>query len=441
MPSEPNRDAAAIERTATHRYNDALEARKYRLANGLSVIYLHDPQAPIFSYQTWIRVGSRHERVGRTGMAHLFEHLMFKETANTPEGVFDRTLESFGARINAGTWLDWTYYYEDVPSAHLEEVARLEADRMEHMILSERQLEAEREVVVNERLQRVDNDPGGKLREVLWATALDTHPYRHPTIGWMADIEAISLQDCLAFYKTYYSPNNATIVVVGDVDEARLLDAIGQRYGHMERQAVPKVSSALEPRQRAVRRAEERLAVAADRVVMGYRAPGINDPGFPALEVLNEILAGGDTARFQRALVTDGEVASDFGAFVPPYREEGLFELAIDVRAERTGEQAEQVVLDELSRVCEEGVTPPELRKALIRLETGFYQGLQTAQQKAQGLGFWEVTGDDFSRLFTVGDRYKTVTLEDVQAVAKRVFRPENRTVVIGRPLQGSARK
>lgn len=435
MLEELNRDGERIRLVDEYRYNEALSVSKYELHNGLVLLFLPDAQAPVFSYQTWFRVGSRHEKPGRTGIAHLFEHLMFKETKNTPEGVFDRTLEAMGARVNAATWLDWTYYYEDVPSANLETVIRLEADRMQNMILSTDQLEAEREVVVNERRQRVDNDPSGKLDEMMWDAAFDVHPYKHPTIGWMADIEAISLDDCLAFYRTYYPPNNAVLVVVGDVDRRALLEQVVRAYGSMERQAIPPEATVVEPRQTAARRVEHRLPLGADRLLMGYKAPAVTDDAVAALEVLTEALAEGDSARLQRALVTDGEIAAGFGAFVPMFRHPGLYEISVDLRPGRTAEEAEAVILAEVAKIAEAGITEAELQKARNKLETRFFRGLQTAQQKAQGLGYWEATAGDYRRLFTAGDRYAAVSLEDVRAVAAEVLRPENRTVVIGRPL------
>ena len=407
---------------------------RHVLDNGLVLLLLVDPQAPVFSYQTWFRVGSRHERTGKTGIAHLFEHLMFKETKNTPEGQFDRLLEGMGGRNNAATWLDWTFYYEDVPAGHLEAVARLEADRMENMILNEKQLEAEREVVINERRERVDNDPGGKLSELLWELAFTVHPYGHPTIGWMADIEKLSLDDCLAFYRTYYAPNNAVIVVAGDVDRDGCLEIIQRLYGHLESQPLPSVDAVTEPQQRASRRLEVALPLTADRLMLGYKAPSMLSHDFPALEILNEALSEGDSARLQRSLVTDGELATGFSAFVPPFRDVGLYEIGVELRAGVTAEQAEAVVLAEFERVMHEGLTPAELNKARNRLETRFLRGLQSAQQRANALGFWEVTGGDFKRLFHQSDRYAAVTLEDVVRVARDVLRPDNRTVVIGRP-------
>ena len=191
----------------------------FRLGNGLKVILVRDPSAPVFAYQTWFAVGSRHEREGITGIAHLFEHLMFNQTENHPPGELDRLIETAGGDTNAATWVDWTYYRDNLPKAELPLAVELEADRMAHLTLGDKQVESEREVVANERRFRVEDDVDGFFNEELYKAAFTTHPYHWPTIGWMRDIEAISIEDCRAFYRTYYAPNNATVVLVGDVDE------------------------------------------------------------------------------------------------------------------------------------------------------------------------------------------------------------------------------
>jgi predicted Zn-dependent peptidase len=255
----------------------------------------------------------------------------------------------------------------------------------------------------------------------------------------MPDIEGLSLDDCLAFYRTYYSPNNAVLVIAGDVDRAACLSLVERYYGHLERQAIPSPDAVVEPVQHAVRRTEVQLSLTADRLLLGYKAPSLLHPEFPALELLNEALSEGDSARLQRALVTEGEIATGFSAFVPPFREQGLFEITVELREGRTAEEAEAVVLAELERVMHEGLTEAELAKARNKLETRFVRGLQTAQQRANAIGFWEVSGGDFKRLFQQSDRYAAVTLEDIVRVAREVLRPDGRTVVIGRPLPEGA--
>ncbi len=212
---------------------------RWRLANGLTVLVLVDAIAPVATYQTWFKVGSRHERPGKTGLAHLFEHLMFNETENLPAGTFDKKLEENGAETNAATWVDWTYYYESLPADRIKLAVKLEAERMARLVLREPQVKSEKEVVANERRYRVDDDVEGSANELLYKTAFTRHPYGWPTIGWMEDIQGFSPEDCVAFYRTYYAPNNATVVVVGDVRERDLLAAIVREYGPLPSQPIP----------------------------------------------------------------------------------------------------------------------------------------------------------------------------------------------------------
>ena len=204
-------------------FGPKLQIERFRMGNGLSILMIEDHAAPTVAYHTWFRVGSRNERPGKTGIAHLFEHLMFNETEGLAAGEFDRQLEELGAESNASTWLDWTHYDIAIPAAGFERVVELEAERMHHLVLRTPQVESEKEVVMNVRRYRVEDDVEGALNELLWSTAFEQHPYRWPTIGWMSDIESFDVQDCLTFYETYYAPNNATLVVVGDVMPERAL--------------------------------------------------------------------------------------------------------------------------------------------------------------------------------------------------------------------------
>src|SRR5271165_2080564 len=223
---------------------------RWRLGNGLAVLFLEDTSAPVATYHTWFKVGSRHEHPGKTGLAHLFEHLMFNETENLPAGTFDRKLEENGAETNAATWVDWTYYYESLPADRIKLAVKLEAERMARLVLREPQVASEKEVVANERRFRVDDDVEGAAGEILYKTAFVKHPYRWPTIGWMEDIQGFTPEDCAEFYKTYYAPNNATVVVVGDVRERDLLLAIRDAYASIPAQDIPPEDIDPEPPQR-----------------------------------------------------------------------------------------------------------------------------------------------------------------------------------------------
>src|SRR5450432_4699340 len=247
----PDGQVAHLETVA---FGPALNVERFRFGNGLELLFCEDHSAPVIAYHTWFRVGSRHEREGKTGLAHLFEHLMFNEVEGRKAGEFDRKLEEAGAESNASTWLDFTQYNVSIPKDQLPLVVKLESERMSRLVLRDPQLTSEKEVVANERRYRVDDDVEGAVSELLWATAFETHAYRWPTIGWMADIEGFTTEDCRAFYDTFYAPNNATLVVVGDVTERRILELVVKAYGAIPPSTLPHEDVHPEPPQAAERR-------------------------------------------------------------------------------------------------------------------------------------------------------------------------------------------
>src|ERR1700677_2752552 len=224
---------------APQRGRDVAKLHRYELENGLTILLLRDQSAPVAAYHTWFNVGSRHEKAGKTGLAHLFEHLMFNETESFKAGEFDKKLEESGAESNAATWVDWTYYHESVPKDRLPLVIKLESDRMHNLVLRDAQVTSEKEVVANERRYRVDDDVEGAASEVLYKTAFTKHPYHWPTIGWLPDILGFTPAHCERFYKTYYAPNNAVIVVVGDVREETVLREVRDAYGPLASSVIP----------------------------------------------------------------------------------------------------------------------------------------------------------------------------------------------------------
>jgi zinc protease len=412
----------------------ALVVRHFRLDNGLQVLLVRDPSAPIFAYQTWFSVGSRHEREGITGIAHLFEHLMFNQTEHHPPGELDRMMESVGGDTNAATWVDWTYYRDNLPRTELDLAVDLESDRMACLTLGKTQVESEREVVANERRFRVEDDVDGFLGEEMYKLAFTKHPYHWPTIGWMRDIEAISIDDCRAFYKTYYAPNNATLVLVGDVEEERALELIGRKYGRIAQQVIPPDLSEPEPEQKRERRQSWKKPVLADKLRLGYKAPPLGHADYNVLEVLSEILFGGKSSRLERILVAEREIASSVGASLAPFRDPGLYEIAVGLqRGHRAGE-AEKIIDAELERIKRERVGAEELETAKTRLVTRLLRELRTQSGKAEALGHYHTTTGDYRNLFAVAGAYRAVTVEALQYVAQSVLDRNRRTVVIAEP-------
>ena len=316
-------------------------ARRWRLGNGLGLISAVDKRAPIVALQTWYRVGSRHERPGATGMAHLFEHLMFGQTESLPPGEFDRLVERTGGESNAATWVDWTYYRLSLPARDLELGIKLEAERMQHLVLETTPVESERDVVTNERRERVEDDVDGWLDEQLMAHAFTEHPYRWPTIGWMEDIRALALPDIRSFYRTWYAPNNATLVVVGDFDDEALRELIAKYYGHIEPAQLPDAAPVIEPEQAKERIVRAPKPIATDRLLVGYKAPGQDDPDWAALEIVSTLLAGCPSARLYRRLVIESEAASSVDAQLTPFRDPSLLRLAVTTAR---GHNADEII-------------------------------------------------------------------------------------------------
>lgn len=432
---------ARIERLDGHD-DDASSVSRYRLGNGLEVILWEDHTAPVFSYQTWFRVGSRHDPEGRSGIAHLFEHLMFKATRTRGEGEYDRTMEAHGGQTNAATWVDWTYYKAKLPRWELELVAELEADRMEHLALDADMLEREREVVVNERLMRVDNDPEGLLSERLYREAFRVHPYGVPTIGWMDDIRRISLADCQRFYRTHYAPNNATIVVVGDVGREAVLGAIQARYGHMAAQEVPAEATPPEPPQHDERRLALTLPLSAPRLVLAWKAPPAGTADHAALEVLCELIVGGESARLDRALVDELELASDVSGWVSTWSHPGLLELSVTLRpglGEDAVAECEATILRVLRELADADTLTddrgsPEFDKAKNGLEADFYRGLADVGARARALGHCHVTIGDYRDLWREAERLASVRPSDVRAALLQWIIGRPATVAVALP-------
>jgi zinc protease len=367
-------------------------------------------------------------------LAHFFEHLMFKGTRGLAEGELDRLIEAEGGRINAATWLDWTCYEIDAPSSQFEDVVRYESERMSDLDLTNEKLESEREVVLNERRERVDDDPDGLLVEALWSAAFGDHPYGRPTLGFEEDICALDMDDCQRFYGSWYVPNQAVVVVSGDITEGRLIQAIDGAYGGMSPgdQIAPEPPLADSTSSRG-ERIEIELPLSAERLLMAYRIPPATDPRSQAVEVLNELLTEGDSARLIRSLITDGELASSVYGFPSMLREGGLYEIGVDLRVDHRAEEAEEVILETLEAIAGGDVSARELLRAQNKLETRAYQELQTAQQRAQSLGYWQVTADDFRWCFEINERHRAVTLDDLRGVAAGILSAENRTVVHGK--------
>jgi len=421
---------AEVHHDAGIAFGPSMRLDRFVLGNGLKVLLLEDHAAPVVCLQTWFGVGSRHEKPGKTGIAHLFEHLMFGETEDVPHGAFDRLLEEAGADTNAATFVDWTYYHANLPKEALPLAMKLEAGRIAKLVLRDPQVSSEKEVVANERRQRVEDDVDGSVSELLYKEAFKAHGYGWPTIGWMADIQGFTTEDCQAFYRTYYAPNNASLVIVGDVDPREALRLVQDSYGHLAPAKIPVEDVHPEPPQTEERRASVEKPTATPKVSIGYKSPALGDFDHPPLLLLNEVLFGGRSSRVHRALVQEQEIASEIRGWVGSFRDPSLYDVFLSAREGHTAAELMDALEPILAEVRRDGITPGELDRAKARLELGTLQGLETVSGKAEQIGFYETVLGDPAALFDRLAAYRRVTLADVLRVARRYLVDTSRTVI-----------
>jgi predicted Zn-dependent peptidase len=395
---------------------------------------LADRNTPTVSLYTFFQVGSRNERLGITGISHLFEHMMFNGAAKYGPKEFDRELESRGGSSNAYTSNDVTAYYEDFASDALEAVLDLESDRMRSLALTPATLEQERQVVKEERRLRTENSVFGLMEEQLEALVFLAHPYRWPVIGWMDDIDRITREDCVDFFRTYYAPNNAAIYAVGDLDPQATFAAITRAYGDIPAGPKPKPVAQGEPPQRGERRAVVHYPSQAQAILAGWRGPAAKSSDAAALDVLQAVLAVGEGSRLRRRLVEAEELAVSahvsWGWRIDP----GVFlvfaELAPGVRVEK----AERVLWEEIAKVAERGVTAAEVKRAQRLLRSSVLHELATHNGTAHALGQAEALMGDWREAGSALAQYAAVGAKDVRRVAAEWLDPGRRCVVTLEP-------
>jgi zinc protease len=412
---------------------------KYTLPNGLTVLLTEDHSVPLVSYHTWFRVGSKDEEPGYTGIAHLFEHMMFKGAKRYSDEQFDRVLQANGASNNAFTTYDFTGYYEDLPSSKLELVIDIESDRMQSLQVTEEHLKSERDVVKEERRFRVDNNPSGILRETLYGVAYRVHPYRWPVIGYMADLTNINLQKSIEFYRQNYAPNNAVIVVSGDFNSADAKKLIEKYYGAIPRQDINRRVRPPEPAVGASRSQTVYRDVQNTMFAIAYHAPKAGDDDGYALDLLANILARGASSRLYKRLVYKAQIATSVNAFNYSKMDSGLFEIHVSMKPRQDSGSAQRAIYGEVFRTRNVLVTDAELEMAKNQTMKDYVDGLKTAHGRAEQLMTNEILFGDYTRLFSDLDRYNRVTAEQIRSAAKKYLSPEKSIVAILKPGKGKA--
>ena len=410
------------------------QVNRYTLSNGLRLLVVEDHTSPTFAYQTWFRVGSRDEVPGKTGLAHLFEHMMFKETTHLKDGEFDRMLESAGAEgENAFTSRDYTAYVQEMPKDKLDLIARVEADRMHYLVVNEVAFKTELEVVQNERRFRNENSPDGLIYQELFDMAFTKHPYHWPVIGYQEDLNKMSPDYARNFYKTWYSPNHATIVVVGDVSPQAVFETVQKYYGSYSPEPTPPSEVVQEPAQTSARRKTLKLNMQVEKLMMGYHIPEISNSDTAALTVARTILVGGKSSRLNRALVETG-IASSVDGYDLDDKDPSVLIFAANMQKDKQAAVAETVILREIARLTQELVNYRELARAKNSLAFQFYEAFDDNSEKAKFMGHYESISSSFETGIETFKKTQSVTAQEVQDVLKRWLDPKNRTVIVGVP-------
>ncbi|MFN4342271.1 MAG: M16 family metallopeptidase [Azonexus sp.] len=418
------------------------------LKNGLRVIVKEDRRAPTAVQMVWYRIGSMDEVDGASGVAHVLEHMMFKGTPSVGPGEFNKRVAAAGGRDNAFTSRDYTAYFQQIPKEKLADMMQLEADRMRHLNVDAQEFAQEIKVVMEERRMRTDDNPQAKLFEQMNAVAFQAHPYRRPIIGWMNDLENMTAADAKAWYDTWYVPNNAYVVITGDVDHKTVFALAERYYGPLEGRPLPPRRQPVEPKQEGIRRITVKAPAELPVLIMGYKAPILRDVDKDsdpyALEMLAAILDGHDAARFNKKLVREDKIALSAGIdYDNTARGPGMLYLHGTPSEGKTVADLEAALRAEIARVQKEGVSEAELKRAKAQLIASEVYKKDSMFGQAMEIGQIEAVGLPYRKLDRMLDKLQQVTAAQVQAVAQKYFNDDALTVGVldPQPLDGKPRR
>jgi zinc protease len=405
------------------------------LPNGLKVILLENHKAPLVTFQVWYRVGSRNEAWGKTGLSHMLEHMMFKGTKKIGPEEFSRIIQENGGNDNAFTSYDYTAYFENLSADRVQVAIDLEADRMQNLMLREEDFRTERMVVMEERRLRTEDNPQSVLIEQIMSTAFQTQPYHWPIIGWMEDIARFTLEDLKAYYRTYYNPINAILVVVGDFKKEELLPKIARAFGSYPKGLAPDQEKDIDPPQIGERRIFVKKMAQLPFLLMGYHAPNLREQDSYVLEVIATILSGGKSSRLYQSLVREKRLALSADADQSLVsRDPSLFTLSAELLPGKEVAEVEKAFDQEIERLQREPVGEKELEKAKNQLEASFIFGQDSIFNQAMLLARHEIALS-WKAIDDYLPSIRKVTPEDIQRVAKKYLIPDNRTMGILIPL------
>jgi len=399
------------------------------LKNGMRVLVQEDHTIPNVALYIFYRIGARNEHPGTTGLSHFFEHMMFNGAKKYGPGELDKVMEANGGSNNAYTTRDVTVYQDWFPRTALPLILDIEADRIRDLSFDPKKIESERQVVASERRLRTDNDNGGLLDEQLWATAYIAHPYQWPVVGWMSDIEHWTMADLKHHFEMGYSPNNATVVVAGDVSPEEMFRLCEEYLEPIPTHQPPPPVTTVEPEQLGERRLVVYKPAELPLLMLAYHISRTDDPDFYALNILRTVLFQGESSRMYQRLVDQEQIALDVSSFTEPAFDPTIIEITAQPKQGVDPQRCEKAIYEELERTKNEAISDTELAKGKnIRLAE-FYREMQAISGRANVLGTYEVFFGDYRKLFDAAQNYSRVTRDDVQRVAKKYFGANNRTV------------
>ena len=425
---------------------DANHPFEKTLANGLRIIVKEDHRAPTVVHMVWYRAGAMDEMDGTSGVAHVLEHMMFKGTKKISPGEFSQRVAAAGGRDNAFTSLDYTAYFQQVPKRALPEMMALEADRMANLKLDAKEFAQEIKVVMEERRLRTDDNPHALLQEAMNAVAFTEHPYRRPVIGWMSDLEHMTHLDAQDWYKRWYAPNNAYVVIVGDVDHDAVFALAEKYYGGIKRHVLPKPKRLAEPRQAGIKRLSIKAPAKLPYLSMAWKVPKLTDVERDrepyALEILDALLDGDDAARFPKNLVRGQKIAQSAGAgYDSTLRGEAQFVLSGQPAEGKSVADLEVALRAQIRRIQEEGVTEAELARVKTQAIASQIYKRDSMMAQAMEIGGTEAAGFAWTDIDRMLEKIRSVTADEVQVVAKKYFNDDMLTVAVldPQPLDSTA--
>lgn len=413
------------------------DTHEYQLKNGLKLIVREDHRAPTVAHMVWYRAGSMDEVNGKTGVAHVLEHMMFKGTHQVKSGEFSRLVAAVGGRENAFTSRDYTAYFQQVEKSKLEYVMKLEADRMSNLNFDDAEFFKEIQVVIEERRLRTEDNPSSLLDESLMATAFMSSPYRHPVIGWMNDLQNMKPADARDWYRSWYAPNNATVVISGDVDARKVLALVERYYGVAVARELPVRKPQIEPPQKGIKQVQVKAPADNVQFTMAWKVPRL-EPGKLddvepyALELLTAVLDGYDNARLNRTLVKQEKVVNDVGvSYDMIFRGPELFLIGATMAKGKTVEQAQASIRKSLDDLKQKGILESELKRIKVRILSDQIYKRDSIFGQAMEIGSTEMAGFSWKDIDYILEKMQSITPEQVQAVAKKYLVDEGLTIAI----------